>query len=406
MQQGDAARMEREVERIVSLVPALEAAAPERRAAAARAASTRLTRVSLDPTPRINRVARAPRSRALTERLQEALGDREVRAAIIIRRDQDQGGPEGSVVLSIRLEGAGRLWLNSVSRGDRDAPPGLPGEVLVLTFGVSLLAVLGGALLFLRRLTRPINALTEAARAAGGGNRDVRVAENGPRELRAAAHAFNEMQDQIARFDAERMRTLAAVGHDLRTPLTSLRLRAEMLEDPQADDMIRTLEEMTVMADGLVAYARGRGDGEAPQTLELRPLLERLCAELEVPLQQAAPVRIIARPVALTRALRNVIENAQRYGADATVRLLSTDGTAQILVEDRGPGIPEDQLADMLEPFQRGDSSRNTETGGAGLGLAIARDIMVAHGGGLHLANRVGGGLRATLSLPAARTDT
>ncbi|MBN2906689.1 MAG: HAMP domain-containing protein [Rhodobacteraceae bacterium] len=403
--QDSAARFEREVERIVSLVPAIEAAPAERRIQAARAASTRLTRVSVDPAPRVTAGPTPPRAAALTRALRDALGDREVRAALIVRHHEDDPRSGEAVALSIRLEGDanGLQWLNSISRGDHRGPPGIPSEVLLLVLGVSLVSVLGVALVLIRRLTRPLNALADAARAAGQGDRRVRVPEGGPRELRDAAAAFNEMQGRIARFDAERMRTLAAVGHDLRTPITSLRIRAEMLDEEDATPMIRTLDEMTVMADGLVHYARGAGDGEEPVPLDLAALLDRLCDDRGATLTRAEAAQVQGRPVALGRALGNIIDNAIRYGGAARVRLDRARDGVEVTVEDDGPGIPQERLSDVLEPFVRGEDSRSEETGGAGLGLSIARNIIAAHGGELRLDNRPEGGLRVTVRLPAAK---
>lgn len=265
------------------------------------------------------------------------------------------------------------------------------------------MAVLGVALFYVRRLTRPLGELANAARAAGRGDRSARVAEDGPREMRDAATAFNDMQGRIARFDAERMRTLAAVGHDMRTPITSLRIRAELLDAADAAPMVRTLDEMTVMANGLVAYARGAGEAEAVEHFDLARLLARLCEERGADLKAEAAVAVMARPVALERAVGNLIDNAIRYGGGCRVRLSRDFDAAIITVEDDGPGIPPERLADMFEPFVRGDDSRSVETGGAGLGLSIARAIVTAHGGVIVLENRAEHGLRATIRLPSAK---
>lgn len=402
--QDSATLIEREVERIASLVPAIEAAPPGQRTEAAQEASTRFSRVSVDPAPFVEEMPTAPRSAALTRELGDVLGDREVRAAIMVRdRGEDRRGE--TVALSILLRGDGALqWLNAVSRGDRrGGPPGIPGDILLLVLGISLLAVLGIAILFVHRLTRPLEDLAAAAQAAGRGDRTVRVAETGPRELRAASAAFNEMQARIARFDAERMRTLAAVGHDLRTPITSLRIRAELLDEAEAAPMIRTLDEMTVMADGLVAYARGAGDGEEPQEIDLARMLARLCEDREATFAGGPSLQVRGRPVALGRAVGNLVDNALRYGGSARVSLSQEGAEAVITVDDDGPGIPPERLAAVLEPFVRGDDSRSAETGGAGLGLAIVRSVAVSHGGALALKNRAEGGLRATVRLPLLR---
>ncbi|TDL81073.1 HAMP domain-containing protein [Palleronia sediminis] len=405
-QQGRAALVEREAERIVSLVPAIEAAAPAARRAIAHDASTRFSRVTVAPAPVVETVPTAPRSAALTRELAAALNGRPVRAAIRVRPDRGGDGPREAIAVSIGLAvpaGDPAQWLNVVTRGPGRPPSGLDGGVFLVVLGLSLVSVLGAALLYLRRLTRPLGALAGAARAAGRGDRAARVPERGPREMREAAAAFNDMQARIARFDAERMRTLAAVGHDLRTPITSLRIRAEMLDEEGAAPMIRTLDEMAVMADGLVAYASGAGDAEKPRCIDLADLLAALCEARGASLDVTETVEMVGRPVALGRAIGNLVDNALRYGGMARVRLARGADGAIVTVEDDGPGIPPERLGAMFDPFVRGDASRSMETGGAGLGLSIARSVVTAHGGEVTLENRAEGGLRATVRLPAAR---
>ncbi|MEM7644376.1 MAG: ATP-binding protein [Pseudomonadota bacterium] len=393
----------REGERIASLVPALEAAAPTARPSIARAASTRSSRVTIDPEPLVAIQPDAPRSSALARDLTEALGPRDIRAAIRVRGEREGRGSGETVTASVRLavaEGGQPQWLNVRSRGGRPRPPWIEEGAFLLILGLSLTAVLVVGLLFVRRQTRPLTALAAAARAAGQGDRTVRLTAKGPREIRDAAAAFNDMQTRIARFDAERLRTLAAVGHDLRTPITSLRIRAEMLDPDEGDPMIRTLDEMTVMADGLVAYARGAGDGEALQDVDLGALLDRVCIERGASCDVRDAARVKGRPVALGRAIGNLVDNALHYGGTARATLTHGGSAVTVTIDDDGPGIPEDQLATIFDPFVRGDDSRSPETGGAGLGLAIARDIIAAHGGTVTLENRTKGGLRATVRLP------
>jgi signal transduction histidine kinase len=216
------------------------------------------------------------------------------------------------------------------------------------------------------------------------------------------------MQDRLTRFVADRTQLLAALGHDLRSPLTAMRVRAEMVDDDETRErLIATIEEMREMVEATLAFARGIAASEPSQTLDLTDLLSELRAELaetgEAPRLEAAPgfdVRV--RPLALKRALRNVIENARRYGQDVEVALDRVGDMARIEVTDRGPGIPEAELERVFDPFIRLETSRSRETGGVGLGLSIARTIVQAHGGDLRLANRPGGGLAATLSLPLA----
>ncbi len=422
-----AARTSREIERIVSLVPAIEAVAPSDRDEIARRASTRFSRVRIRAGPIVRRPPTGVRSRDLTNELTEALPGRTVQAAIFVRRedgpdDADDGraddrGDRGwrtrhwsdrwrgreTIVVSIRLlgpEGEAPQWLNVVARDPRSRPPGMQEEVFFLVLGLSLAAVLGVGLIFIRRLTRPLAAIAEAARAAGRGDRTARVPEEGAREMRDAAAAFNDMQSRIARFDSERMRTLAAVGHDLRTPITSLRIRAELLDESEGEPIIRTLDEMNVMADGLIAYARGAGSAEDPQALDLVPFLRRLCEDRGAKFLSSPDVTMTAQPVALGRAIGNLIDNALRYGGMAEVCLSPEPGAAIITIEDDGPGIPPERLDDMFEPFVRGEESRSAETGGAGLGLSIARNVISNHGGTITLENREAGGLRVRVWLP------
>lgn len=409
---GAEARDGREIERIVGLVPALEAVDPGLRSAIVREAAPRGARISVDRQPIVART-RGARAGALADWLSLALAPRivAVDASVAGRnrgpRSTGHGGGE-TIAISIALlhpqgyAGPGD-WLNVTMRRDH-RPGGLTRQGgFLLVLGLSLVAVLGVGLIFVRHLTRPLIRLAEAARAAGRGDRRARVPERGARELREAARAFNDMQARIARFDAERLRTLAAVGHDLRTPITSLRIRAEMLDDAARDPMVRTLDEMTVMADGLVAFARGDGDVEQTRPLQLAALLRRTGEERGALFDGSADPVILGRPVALTRAIGNVIDNALRYGGGACVDLSEAGGDAVIRITDEGPGIPEARLGDMFEPFVRGEHSRSAETGGAGLGLSIARQIVRAHGGEIALANRPSGGLEATITLPLGR---
>ncbi|WP_187429518.1 Adaptive-response sensory-kinase SasA [Roseobacter fucihabitans] len=401
-----AALIEREAERIVSFVPAIEAAAPRLRRAIARDASTRFSRVSVDREPLVTQLPAAPRSVALTREISQALGGRDVRAVIRVRPDREGKNRRESIAVSIQLvnAGTGRVqWLNVLSRGEHARPDGVNEKLFLIALVLSLVAVLGVSLVFLRRLTRPLSALAQAARRAGKGDRTARVPETGPLEMREAAAAFNDMQGRISQFDAERMRTLAAVGHDLRTPLTSLRIRAEMIEPEVGLAMIRSLDEMTVMADGLVSFAKDAGEGEEPVALNLRDLLANICTDQGAILQPGADVVVLARPVALGRAFRNLVENAMRYGGGACVFLDAGNGNAVVEIMDEGPGIADDLRESMFEPFVRGEDSRSLATGGAGLGLSIAKGIVRAHGGEIILNNRAEGGLRVTVTLPLAR---
>jgi signal transduction histidine kinase len=393
----------RAIERLALIVPLVEAAAPADRARIAELAEDRFARVELGPGPIVDGDEIDGRATARLRETLAALGSEpaDVRAGML--GDRPQGKPGGERLgLSVLLRPAPEPeWLNILARPFRPPPDREPAPFLLILL-LSLAAVLLVGLLFIRRLTRPLAALAAAARAAGSGDRTARVAETGARELRETARAFNEMQARIGRFDAERTRTLAAVGHDLRTPITSLRIRAEMLDEAEREAFVRTLDEMTVMADGLVAYARGQGDAEAPGEVELSDLLARLCSERGAGFAPAEPVTVRGRPVALARALGNLVDNALRYGKAARVALARAGGDAVVTVEDDGPGIAPERIETVFEPFVRGEASRSLATGGAGLGLSIARSILRAHGGEVTLENCEGGGLTAHVVLPAA----
>ncbi|NND43389.1 MAG: HAMP domain-containing protein [Silicimonas sp.] len=388
---GRAAREEGAVARILALAPLLDGIDREERVRRISAADQRGTRIEVASDPIVPPNAAGSRAQALAALFAPSLGGRELRLA--------DGADRNTLAISVALNTPDD-WLNAVLR--LGSPPRRTNsiEALALVLGLSLAAVLGGALIFLRRLTKPLAELAQAARAAGRGDRSARVAEDGAREFQEAAHAFNDMQARIARFDAERTRTLAAVGHDLRTPITSLRIRAEMLSDQDAEPMIATLEEMRVMADSLVAFARGGENTEEPQPVDLAKLVQRLAAERGAELAVVMPTEIIGQPVALSRAIGNLIDNAMRYAGAARVTLDRTGKDAVVTIEDDGPGIPAEQLDEVQEPFVRGEGSRSLDTGGAGLGLSIARAVAQGHGGNLELSIRESGGLRAKLRLP------
>ncbi|MFZ1906756.1 MAG: ATP-binding protein, partial [Steroidobacteraceae bacterium] len=232
--------------------------------------------------------------------------------------------------------------------------------------------------------------------------------ERGARELRDAAHAFNTMQDRLRRYLDSRSRVLAAMSHDLKTPLTRLRLQVETLEDPSLQERIgRQLDEMESMVHQALALFRGLDDGEATAPLDVNALLARVQEQFtemgaDVTVSGRALQPLLGKAQALKRCLTNLVANAVNFGTRA--RILVEDGAAlTIRVRDAGPGIPADELERVFEPFYRLESSRNRDSGGTGLGLSIARDIAEAHGGSLTLANLPQGGLEATLTLPRRR---
>lgn len=400
---------DRRIERIAALIPVLETVDTDIRQVIAREASGRHVQVRVEDEPLLTEMATDSRSIAIAGGLGEILGHDDVSVAFIARPPSSDGfGRSGvsrsdrviAVTIPLSARDGRAAWLNVTTGGRPSGPSPVKSRPFLTLLALSLLCVLGVGTVFASRLTKPLRQLSEAAQAAGRGDRSARVPEEGAREMREAARAFNAMQAEISQFDAEQMRMLAAVGHDLRTPMTSLRIRAEMIDDEeQRDAMVRTLDEMTVMADGLVTYAKDGRDAEKMQPLDLGELLGKLCEDRGAQYNGASGIQVMGRRVGLGRAIGNLIDNAVRYGGNATVGLVQEGQNAVITVEDTGPGIPPDRLDDMFHPFTRGDNSRNIATGGAGLGLAIARTIILAHGGGITLENRAEGGLRAKARL-------
>ena len=276
-----------------------------------------------------------------------------------------------------------------------------------LSINLALLVVIMAIALFVtaRTITLPLQQLARAADRVGRDVRQPKLEEKGSREIRNAARAFNTMQDRLQRYLDSRTRVLAAMSHDLKTPLTRLRLQVETLDDLDAQTRIgKQLDEMESMVRGALALFRGLDDDEALAAVDINSLLTTLQSEFTqmggtVTIEGAAQSEFVAKPQALKRCLTNLIENAIKFGGRA--QLLVQDGTAVVIrVIDEGPGIPADELERVFEPFYRVESSRNRDSGGTGLGLSIARDIAQSHEGSLVLHNLAERGLEAVLTLP------
>jgi len=291
--------------------------------------------------------------------------------------------------------------------------PGMPAfDALPLRFIwhvlLSLAAVIAVAVVAMRWATRPLQQL---ARAADAFARDIdapSLEEGGPLEVRRAAEAFNFMQQRLRQLVVERGRALAAVSHDLRTPLMRMRLRAELIDDPALKGKFNAdIDSMQAMVNSILSYLRGLEDDEPAQAINISALVssvvEDQCAlgrRVTFIEEGSAPAPYVGRLSLLTRAVTNLIDNAVVHGGTVIVRIEDASERLAILIEDDGPGIPEDQLERAAEPFVRLDVSRSLASGGVGLGLAIAGDAAAYHGGRLALTNRESGGLRATLRLP------
>ena len=308
----------------------------------------------------------------------------------------------------IRLYGAIELpdgqWLNFSSLADKEPPGWSPQAVISLLLVAGVLSLVVAWLL--RRVTRPLAQLAQQAEQFGCGQDIPPLVETGPREVQETLAAFNRMQTRLNRFVQDRTQMLAAISHDLRTPLTSLRLRCEFLPDGEDKQRLQqTLDTMEEMLKATLAFARDDQAAETSRSVDLVSLLQSLCDDYQdsgqpVTCQSEGQLAYICRPALLRRVLQNLIDNALTYAGSAEVNLVRGEDSLQILVRDHGPGIPEADLEQVFQPFVRLDSSRNTEGGSVGLGLAIARTLIHRHGGELILSNHPQGGLEAAISLP------
>ncbi|MEX2009028.1 MAG: ATP-binding protein [Dongiaceae bacterium] len=313
------------------------------------------------------------------------------------------GPPDGKTLLvAVRLTDGD--WLNF-------AAPIEPAEslwslrfVLSVAVTIAIVVILSAFVVF--HLTAPLRTFALAARRLG---RDVAappLPERGPQEVRQAVRAFNDMQDRVRRFVEDRTQMVAAISHDLQTPITRMRLRAEFIEDAeQRDKLLADLEGMERMVAATLSFARDDAAAEARETVDLVALVQRVCddltdAGLAVEFDGTGRLAYACRPTALRRALANLIENAAKYGERARVALLPADDRLVVRIDDDGAGIPEDRQEAVFKPFVRLEESRSRETGGTGLGLTVARSVVRAHGGDIALRNRPEGGLRVEARLP------
>lgn len=261
------------------------------------------------------------------------------------------------------------------------------------------------AMLFMRNQVRPIRRLAQAAESFGKGRDVPNYRPAGATEVRQAAAAFIQMRDRIKRQIAQRTDMLSGVSHDLRTPLTRMKLQLAMLGDsPEIADLKTDIGEMERMIEGYLAFVRGEGH-ETPTKTDLAPLLNEIVDGARrqgaaIALETQGDLQVEVRPNALKRSLTNLVTNATRYGKKVAVRAVRQDEAIEITVIDDGPGIPAAKREDVFRPFVRLESSRNKATGGIGLGLTIARDIIRGHGGDIVLQDAPGGGLKASVRLP------
>ncbi len=303
---------------------------------------------------------------------------------------------------SVRLPDATFLNFSATLPG---SPSRWRGHTTLISTTLMALGVVGVAALLMRGLTRPLRRLAIAADAIGHGP-DVKVVEAGPQEVRHVARAFNAMQGRIHRLVDDRTEALAAVSHDLRTPITRLRLRAGFLDDQEMQGAIDSdLDEMEAMIEATLAYMRGDFESEPRQVTDLAALLSTLVDQASDAGAAASfhgpnHVPILLHPSLIKRAFANLVNNAVTYGGCARVTLAALPTGVCVTIEDDGPGIPGVDLERVFQPFQRLDSARTKGSGGVGLGLAIARRAIEYEQGRVRLINRAEGGLRAEVLLP------
>ena len=322
-----------------------------------------------------------------------------------MRRGERDRLPESVIVAAIQREADGP-W--AVARVMVPPPPARPLVGLLIQTLVIYALLVGAIAFILKRLTQPLKALTRRVEHFAA-TRDARdpLTPSGPADVQQLIQAHNQLEARIATLLDEKDVMLGAIGHDLKTPLAALRVRIETVTDAeQRARMAATIEDLARSLDDILSLARVGRPGDPLEVTDLTALTAQVVEEFEdmdeaVNFAGAERITLPLRPTWLRRALRNLISNALRHGGGAArVGLMRQADRVILTVEDDGPGIPDQAIEQMLEPFTRGEPSRNRGTGGAGLGLTLSRAIAEQHGGSLSLANRTGGGLTATLTLP------
>lgn len=417
-------------ERIADVTDTLVAASPEVRPAVLRGFRTRGVRFSWSPRPAVEVGREDWRTRLIRRALGDALNVSEDRFRLDFRtlapgewefrrhrqRPREPGGqPPAEGEVRMVLAGSLRLddgtWLNFVTPFANLQPFWTSRFFLIIV--TTTIIALAASVWAVRRAARPLGALAVAAERLGTDIAAPSIAEKGPREVRLALHAFNEMQGRLQRVVHDRTQMLAAISHDLRTPITRMKLRAELVDDlEQRAKMIADLDEMEAMVAATLSFARDDPAREPLIRLDLAALLQSLCADAvacgaEVRYEGPARLVFAGRATALKRAFANLIDNAVKYGGGCRVTVGETPtekgGAVVVTVEDDGPGIPKTERERVFEPFYRMETSRSRATGGVGLGLSVVRGAVRAHGGDIALDNRPEGGLRATVTLPETK---
>ncbi len=341
----------------------------------------------------------------LDQRLEERFNEALDHPFVLDTRWVDQANEPQRIAVYVQLDNGVLRVLAPRKRLDTETTRMFIGWM----FGLSLL-LLALAVYFMARQVRPILRLARAMDRFGKGRDvgDFRLA--GPTEIRRAGAAFNLMRKRILRHLGQRTEMLAAVSHDLRTPLTRMKLELAMLSEGRAapgdlDDLRADVEEMARVVDGYLDFARGEGQ-ESIEPIELGPFLQEIAERAGTPdkrivVELERPITLSLRPIAMRRCFTNLVQNGLRYGTLVRIRAAGHQHQVWIVVDDDGPGIPESERVAVFKPFYRLDASRRPSTGGVGLGLTIARDIVLGHGGEIELSDAPEGGLRVLIRLPS-----
>ena len=335
-----------------------------------------------------------------TEGLREVLTARGLDLPVTISRD----GHEAPLIVSVPIEG-GWLWMPTSGM----PPPGPPWKALVRWLTVIALGATVIAVFVANRMVRPLVFLEDAVASVGPDGLMPELPERGPAEVRATAKALNSLSARLKRSMESRMRLVAAAGHDMRTPITRMRLRAEFVADEEERaKWLKDLEELERIADSAIMLVREETGNAAPELLRLDKLVGDIGAELkdqslDVTCISLRPVTVRVSRFKLNRALRNLIINAATHGVRARISVSGDGAVARIVIEDDGPGIPPEMIHQVFEPFFRADPARRQDIPGAGLGLTIAYEIVSRAGGRISIANRPDGGLVQIVELPEAK---
>jgi signal transduction histidine kinase len=307
-----------------------------------------------------------------------------------------------TLLVALRLNDGS--WLNVVAAYVEDINFWPLRTMLILTIMVVGMAAL--SIWAIARLTAPLKDFASAAIRLGTDVNAIPIAERGPADVRGAIRAFNEMQTRLKRFVEDRTQMLAAVSHDLRTPITRLRLRAEwVVNKNQRSKFLADLDEMEHMIAGVLSFAKEEAHPEPTVSLDLIAMLQSICDDLvdkgfKVSFKAEGHLDYQCRPVSIRRCFSNLLDNALKYGQRADVSVVAGTTDVRIQIDDYGPGIPEALREEVFRPFHRLEWSRNRDSGGSGLGLTVARTVARAHGGDVLLGEGPRGGLRATIVLP------